>query len=60
MVEIVETKLHKMTDHELVLHALTIRDPLLTTALEQELLQRFMRSSGITLDDVLNPKTEGK
>lgn len=60
MVEIYETKLHKMTDHELVLHAVTIRDPLLTTALEQELLQRFMRSSGITLDDVLNPKTEGK
>lgn len=60
MVEIVETKLHKMTDHELVLQAVTIRDPLLTTALEQELLQRFMRSSGITLDDVLNPKTEGK
>lgn len=41
-------KLYEKTDHELVTWALTIRDPLLTTDLEVELLNRFMRLTSIT------------
>lgn len=41
-------KLYEKTDHELVAWALTIRDPLLVTDLEMELLNRFMKLTGIT------------
>lgn len=46
--------LYKMTDRELVAWALTIRDPLTVTDLEQELLNRFMKLTGITVKDAFN------
>lgn len=48
-------KLYQMTDCELVKWAITIRDPLLTTDLEVELLKRFMELSKVTLEEALNP-----
>lgn len=46
--------LYKMTDVELVHYAWTIRDPLTVTDLETELLNRFLKLSGVTPKDVLN------
>lgn len=44
-------QLYKMTDQQLVGYALTIRDPLLVTDLETELLSRFMKLTGVTVTD---------
>lgn len=46
-------QLYRMTDHELVGYALTIRDPLMVTDLETELLNRFMKMTGITVKEAL-------
>ena len=46
--------LYKMTDVELVHHAWNIRDPLTVTDLETELLNRFLKLSGVTPKDVVN------
>lgn len=54
MVMNVRPLLYKMTDRELVAHALTIRDPLTVSDLEQELLTRFMKLTGITVKDAFS------